>query len=55
MTCSLDRRGSRVIGVGVGAGVRDGVGNSIGTGLRIGLGRRQGHDERKNLEKLSLF
>ena len=53
MTCSLDRRGSRVIGVGVGAGVSDGVGDSIGTGVGIGLGRHQGHDKRENLERLS--
>ena len=47
MTCSLDRRcSSVVIGVRVGAGVRDGVGR----GVRIGLGRRQGNDEREDLE-----
>ena len=55
MTCSLDRRGSRVIGVGVGAGVSDGVGLGLRAGLGIGLGGRQGHDERENLENIKLL
>ena len=57
MTCSFDWRGSGVVGIGVGPGVRvsDGVGLGLGTGLGVRLGQRQGHDEGVNLVMIKMI